>query len=88
MSEIVPKARGTSQHNLKSKTQFKLGFRVLFYVFFVINFKNMQGIHSSNKKQLNYTQITDKDAYISQRSNKNPVLRFTHNGQALLENTH
>ena len=58
--EIVPKARGTSQHNLKSKTQFKLGFRVLFYVFLVINFKNMQGIHSANKQQLNHTHILIK----------------------------
>ena len=48
----------------------------------------MQGIHSENKQQLNHTHITDKDAYISQKSNKKPVLRFTHNGQALLENTH
>ena len=88
MPEIVPKARGTSQHNLKSKTQFKLGFRVLFYVFLVVSFKNMQGIHSENKQQLNQTHITDKDAYISQRSNKKPVLRFTHNGQATPENTH
>ena len=31
--EIVPKARGTSQHNLMRKTQFKLGFRVLFMCF-------------------------------------------------------
>ena len=48
----------------------------------------MQGIHSVNKQQLNQTHITDKDAYISQRSNKKPVLRFTHNEQTIPENTH
>ena len=48
----------------------------------------MQGIHSVNKKQLNQTHITDEDAYISQKSNKQPVLKFTHNGQATPENTH
>ena len=48
----------------------------------------MQGIHSENKQQLNHTHITDKDAYISQKSNKNHVLRFTHNWQAIPENTH
>ena len=48
----------------------------------------MQGIHSSDKKQLNQTHITDKDACISQKFNKQPVLKFTHNGQAILENTH
>ena len=48
----------------------------------------MQGIHSANKQQLNHTHIADKYAYISQKSNKKPVLRFTHNGQAIPENTH
>ena len=48
----------------------------------------MQGIHSANKQQLNHIHITYKDVYISQKSNKKPVLRFTHNGQAIPENTH
>ena len=48
----------------------------------------MQGIHSVNKQQLNQTHINDKDACISQKSNKQPVLKFTHNGQATPENTH
>ena len=48
----------------------------------------MQGLHSVNKKQLNQTHITDKYACISQKSNKQPVLKFAHNGQAILENTH
>ena len=56
--------------------------------FLVVSFKIIQGIHSVNKQQLNQTHITDKDAYISQKSNKQSVLKFTHNGQATPENTH
>ena len=78
MSEIVTKARVTSQHNLKSKTQFKLGFRVLFYVFLVIKFKNMQGIHSANKQQLNHIHITDKDVqYITNIQQRNYAVVHT-----------
>ena len=57
-------------------------------MFLVVSFKIIQGIHSVNKQQLNQTHITDKDACISQKSNKQPVLKFTQNGQATPENTH
>ena len=70
MPEIVPKARGTSQHNLKRKTQFKIGFRVFVYVFLVVSFKIMQGLHLVNNQQLNQTHITDKDV---QTYHKNPT---------------
>ena len=43
MPEIVPKARGTSQHNLKRKTQFKIGFRVFVYVFIGCKFQDHTG---------------------------------------------
>ena len=47
--EIVSKARETSQHNLKYKTQIKLGFRVCLMCFLVVSFENKQGIHSEAK---------------------------------------
>ena len=48
----------------------------------------MQGIHSSDKQQLNQTQSLINMHIYHKNLTKKPVLKFTHNGQALLENTH